>query len=177
MIVLVLIVVIFIWMWLSLGQPKVEDFQELFGFSGYKKPVSHVSIDYNQKVNETDYKNVTTSEGVVNDDIQKCTTLACDFIKKETGLCVYAIETNKIEKYVNPKGEKLFKCRFMMTTTSTSFPFIFGIDFTIAGDQVVKARTQPLYTKDDEKIKAYTNTIEQNFQPFSNVEEFSLYTR
>jgi hypothetical protein len=175
MIALILVLFVLIWLWF---QPNVEEFQELFGFSGYQKPVSHVSIDYVRDQGVlTDYKNVTASEGVTNEDIEKCTNVSCDFIKKETNLCVYAIETNKIEKYVNTKGEKMYKCKFMMTTTSTSFPFNFGIELTIMGEHVVKARTQPLYTKEDEKIKAYTNSIEQNFQPFSNVEEFSLYRR
>lgn len=120
---------------------KREKFVEMFGFSGYTKPTLDVGINYGSSVADT----FVLQKGAITPDmIQKAVLPTQAFVKEKTGLCVRVIETNKFERYLNEKNQELFKCRFMMTTTSVGFPFGLGIQVEVLNGKVVSAQTQPL---------------------------------
>lgn len=158
---LILLIVVFLLTY------KRENFD--VSFSGYKQP-RDVSIHLNRSgVNEKEFE--PDVSGITNDDIKKCVEPVVAYIKKDTGMCVYPVETNKVEKFVNPKsGSVLYKVRFMFTVTSSGFPYTFGIDADVLDGKVVVANTQDMY-------RAGKELSTDNFLPFSEIENFKIYSR
>ena len=106
-------------------------------FGGYSKPVD-VSID----MPSPDLSKYTLSkEPITPDEIQSVVLPSQLFFKNQTGLCVYAIETNKIEKYVST-DDIMYAVRFMFTVTNKGFPYGIGCTFYVKNGTVVSAMTQ-----------------------------------
>jgi len=137
MIALLLLLVL---VWLLSGGNTKETFIELFGFSGYKKPKD---VDLNiQHPELSGYTQSTTP--ITPDEIQSIVIPSQDFFNKKTGLCVYAVETNDVKKYVNKDGSTLYVVRFMFTVTNTGFPYGIGATFHVLDSKVVGAVTQQM---------------------------------
>jgi hypothetical protein len=129
-ILLVLLVIILLW-------GTKEGFVEMFGFSGYSKPID---VDINIPPPDLSAFNLS-GDAVTPDEVEKVLLPAQKFMKDKTGLCVYAIETNKIEKYVREK-QIIYKFRVMFTVTNKGFPYGIGATFYIMDGKVVSAMTQ-----------------------------------
>ena len=129
-ILLVLLVIVLLW-------GSKEGFVEMFGFSGYSKPVE---VDINMP--PPDLSSYSLSGDIITpDEVEKALLPAQKFIKAKTGLCVYAIETNKVEKYVREK-QTLYKFRVMFTVTNKGFPYGIGATFYVMDGKVISATTQ-----------------------------------
>ena len=90
-----------------------ENFVEMFGFSGYKKPVMNLDINYSDV--DFDLTGFTEVGGnVSHDELDKAVTATQEFISRTGKVCAYPIEGSFIERYVNNStGDKLTKCRFI----------------------------------------------------------------
>lgn len=126
--------------WLLSGGTTSEGFIEMFGFSGYKKPKD---VDLNIQHPELSGYTQSTSP-ITPDEIQSIVIPSQDFFKKKTGLCVYAVETNDVKKYVNSEGSTLYVARIMFTVTNTGFPYGLGVTFHVLDSKVVGAVTQQM---------------------------------
>ena len=170
---MILIVLLLIVLYILLS-PRKEGFKEIFGLSGYNKPVDHVNIQFKDtQFDGAGEVDLTDSEGVSNDDVNMVLNTLEPFIKKETNLCVHPIETNRIRKFKNDKGVIFFKCRFMYVTTNTSFPFSFGVNALISNGKVVSASTQKISSDSTENVKAFKHELSENFVAFDRIEKFS----
>jgi hypothetical protein len=121
---------------------KKENFTELFGFAGYKKPITNIDINYTSSGYDIS-KFQETTDGVTRDEINDCLKISEKFIRnRQSDLCVYPIETNKIMKYTGANDSIMFRCRFMYTVTNQNFPFGFGASVDILNGSVVAFHTQ-----------------------------------
>ena len=169
-----LLIILLVILLILLVRPRKENYVEMFGFSGHKKPVDHVDIQYtDSQFDVNSGKDVTESEGIDNDDINVVTNVLVSFVKEKVGLCVYPIETNSIRKFKTESGKLFFKCRFMYTTTSTSFPISFGLDAIVMEGKVVNAKTQSILNNETSELKAYTGGLDENYIAFDTIEKFS----
>lgn len=110
--------------------------------------------------------------GVTHDDVNKVVKTVTAFVTRTTDLCVYPIETSQIEKLMNTEsGSELVKVRFMYMVTNTGFPFVFGLSADVLDGVVVRAQTQELYKGGKQQM------VMDNFLPFSEVENFQVYSR
>lgn len=125
------------------------------------------SVDYDDK----DFVNVTAG-GLDNDDVNRVTVAAKQFLDDHLKKCVVPLETNVIKKYTK-KGSNMVKyeSRFMFMVGDSEFPYGFGCDITVVDGKVVKAQSQQF----EDKSMAYTSGLDDNFIPFSQIEEFKLY--
>jgi hypothetical protein len=153
------IIVILILATVYIFTQKSENFIETTKSTIYKKPSSTPDIDYNR--NFDDSKFTLSSDSITPDEIEQCMILTVKFIKKESGLCVSPIETNKVELYKNTEGVKLYKCRIMMMAKNVSFPFGFMINVNIFNNSIVLANTQSLNVSSD--ITPFEDEIDDNF--------------
>lgn len=144
-----------------------EKFVEMFGFSGYKKPVMNLELNYADV--DFDLTGFTKVTGVLTpDEMDVMITATQEFISRTGKVCAYPIETSFVERYVNNStGAKLEKCRFMFVTTNTNFPFGFGLTAVILNGKVVATRTQPL--KDTSNIKPHEEETASVFLPFNDL--------
>jgi len=123
---------------LSVGTTS-ENFVEIFGFSGYKKPKD---VDLN--IQAPELSGFVESTGPLTPDEIQSVVIPCqDYFKTKTGLCVYAIETNNIKKYTK-EGSVLYVVRFMFTVTNSGFPYGIGATFHVLDSRVVGAVTQQM---------------------------------
>jgi len=137
---MIVLLLLLLAVWLLSGGKIYENFVEVFGFSGYKKPKD---IDLN--IQAPELSGFTQSNGVVSKDEIQTIVLPCQkFFTDKTGLCVYAIETNDLKKYTNEEGSVLYVVRFMFTVTSTGFPYGLGATFHVLDGKVVGAVTQQM---------------------------------
>ena len=166
-----LYLIFFVMIVFLLLQPKKENFVEMFGFSGYNTPIGSPELNVRKSnVRNSDY--VPVKSGMTHDDINSVVRTVTDFVSKETKLCLYPIETNKIEKFINPQSaSEIVKVRFMYMVTSTGFPFMFGVDAEVLDGKVVTAKTQELYNGGKKEMSS------DNFLPFSEIENFHVYSR
>jgi len=144
-----------------------EKFVEMFGFSGYKKPVLNLDLNYaDVDFDLTGFSKVTGE--LTPDELDAMISATQKFISRTGKVCAYPIETSSVERYVNSStGDKLSKCRFMFVTTNTNFPFGFGLTSVILNGKVVATRTQVL--KDTDSIKPHEEETASAFLPFSDL--------
>lgn len=151
--------------------PARENFQEMFGYSGFKEPVTSTYIDYGGDYSITGFTDVTASHGINNNDVQVAVKATQEFIKKQLNMCSYPVETSKMLKFV--KGsDVIFRCNFMFMVTSTSYPFVLGIDIDVKNGSVTRATTQDIY-----QGRNPSAGLEDNFRKFSEIESFNVYSR
>lgn len=170
-----LLIIVLIVLLVLLIRPRKENFVEMFGFSGYQKPVDHVDIQYaDSQFDINSGTDITDEDGITHDDVMMVTNVLVPFVKEKTGLCIYPVETNLIRKFRSSSGKVFFKCRFMYTTTSLPFPISFGLDAVVTEDgKVAGASTQKILTEDTSELKAYTGTLDENYEAFETIEKFS----
>ena len=144
-----------------------EKFVEMFGFSGYKKPVMNLDLNYSDV--DFDLTGFTKVTGKLTpDELDDVITATQEFISRTGKVCAYPVETSFVDRYVNNStGDKLAKCRFMFVTTSTNFPFGFGLTAVVLNGKVVATRTQPF--KDTGKIKPHEQETASAFLPFDDL--------
>jgi hypothetical protein len=157
-------------------QPKRENFQEMFGFSGYKKPVTGADtfLDYSAgNPDMTKFTEVTAKDGITSDTVNENIQIIQNFLKTKFNFCVYPIETSKISKLKhNETDSVIYRCRFMFMVTSSTYPFVIGLDVDVLDGKVIRAVTQDMY-----KGQAPSKDLEENFLPFQEIESFNVYTR
>lgn len=144
-----------------------ENYTEMFGFSGYKKPVINLDLDYsNVEIDLTGFDKITSE--LTPDEMEPVAKAAQEFISRKHKLCVYPIETGFVDRYENRRtGDKITKCRFMFTTTETGFPFSFGVTVVVLNGKVIAMRNQSI--TGDSDIKAHIHDDISEFLPFDKV--------
>ena len=133
---------------------KKEKYEEIFSSAGHEKLSSSPEINFDSGFDDSNFSMVSTS--ITPDEIEKCTTAIVNFVKKQSGLCVFPLETNNVEIYENPHNEKLYKMRMMLMVRDVGFPFGFMISSSIYKDTVLSATTQ-------------TSGITSDIDPYSEV--------
>ena len=133
---------------------KKENFGEIFSSAGHKKLSSSPEIDFDSGFDDSNFSMVSTS--ITPDEIERCITTIINFVKKQSGLCVFPLETNNVEIYENQRNEKLYKMRMMLMVRDVGFPFGFMISSSIYMDNVLSATTQ-------------TSGITSNIDPYSDI--------
>ena len=123
---------------------KREPFSEIFGFSGYTKPVVSVKFD-DARPDLTGYTQAEAN--ITNDMMQDFVLQANQEISKRTGLCTYIIETTAVKRYVGDEGKEIYECMFMVVKNS-GFAYGFSVvaSFEVVGGEVklLSLRSQPL---------------------------------
>jgi len=152
--------------------PEKERFQEMFGFSGYKKPITDTSLDYSSVgADMTKFSDVTGNEGVTFDEVSSCVTSVKNFLSEKFEFCVYPIETSKIEKFKHSETTStLYKCKFMFMVTSSSYPFVLGVQAEVLDGKVVRASTQDMH-------KGTTGGSSGDLMQYNEIESFTVYNR
>jgi hypothetical protein len=154
-----------------------ESFTEIFGFSGYSKPVDYIRLNDPRP----DLKGYTEVEVSVNHDmIETFVIQANDEISKRIGTPTYIIETTKIMKHTG-KEDDIYDCVFMvMKKNGFSYGFSVVASFTVKGDAVklISLRSQPLESKQPSDIRAFTDgSPGKEFLDFNIVEKFAVPTK
>ena len=171
---LLFLVVVFL---LFVFQPKRENFQEMFGFSGYKKPVTDTDtfLDYSAgNPDMTKFTDVSAKDGITYDIVNENIQVIQQFLKTKFNFCVYPIETSKISKLKhNETDSVIYRCRFMFMVTRSTYPFVLGLDVDVLDGKVIRAVTQDVYKGQAPPKKG----LEENFLPFNEIESFNVYTR
>ena len=114
----------------------------MFGFSGYKKP-TEVNLDSPFP----DLSEFTLdSRPITPDEVQSCVVPAQKFFEKQTGLCVYPVDTSSFKRYTKDK-KTVYRFRIMFTVTRQGFPYASGATFFVSDGEVLGARTQQMTGK------------------------------
>jgi len=155
-----------------------EPFTEVFGFSGYKKPVGSIRLDDARP----DLSGYTQAEADIdNDMMQEFVFQANKEISKRTGLCTYIIETSTAKKYMNDEGKTIYECVFM-TVKNSGFAFGFSVvaSFEVVNGEVklVSLRSQPLDVQTVSNVKPFTESRGgQDFVNYELVKESAIPTQ
>lgn len=154
-----------------------EPFTEVFGFSGYKKPVGSIRLDDTRP----DLSGYSQAEATVDNDMMEEFVLqANQEIAKRTGLCTYIIETTAVKKFVND-DKAIYECMFM-TVKNNGFAFGFSVvaSYEVVNGKVklVSLRSQPL---DVQTVSNVTPFVEsrggQDFVKYELVKEAAVPTQ
>ena len=154
-----------------------EPFTEVFGFSGYKKPIGTIRFD-DPRPNLIGYSQAEAD--VDNNMMQEFVLQANKEISKRTGLCTYIIETTSVKKFV--KDDKVvYECMFM-TVKNNGFAFGFSVvaSYEVVNGQVklLSLRSQPL---DVQTVSDVTPFVEgqsgQEFVKYDLVKETAVPTQ
>lgn len=133
-----------------------ESFTEIFGLSGYSKPVDYVRLN-DPRPNLSGYKEVEAS---VNHDMMETFTIQANAeISKRIGTPTYIIETAKIKKHTGKEND-IYECVFMvMKKGGFSYGFSVVASFEVKGDtmKLVSLRTQPIDIEQPGNVKAFTD--------------------
>ena len=127
----------------------------MFGFSGHKKPVE-ASLDSP----DPDLSEFRVDDSPITpDEVQSCVVPAQKFFKKQTGLCVYPVDTSSFTRYVKDK-KVVYRFRTMFTVTSQGFPYNTGATYYVSDGEVLGARTQQMtgktFTPYEESLSEFT---------------------
>ena len=144
---------------------KKENFVEIFSSAGYKKPSSSPDINFDSEFDDSGFIFISTS--ITPDEIASCTASIINFVKKQSGLCVFPIETNDVEIYENDKKQKLYKMKMMLMVQDVGFPFGFMISASVFMGNVLNASTQTIKVTSD--IDPYSEVTDDNFRPASDL--------
>jgi hypothetical protein len=156
-----------------------EPFTEVFGFSGYKKPVGSIRLD-DAKPDLNGYSQAEAN--IDNDLMQEFVLQANKEISKRTGVCTYIIETTAVKRYINDKNDKeIYECMFMVVKNS-GFAYGFSV---VASFEVVDGiatlmslRSQPLDVQTVSDVTPFTESRGgQNFVKYELVKEAAVPTR
>lgn len=153
-----------------------ESFTEIFGLSGYSKPVDYVRLN-DPRPNLSGYKEVEAS---VNHDMMETFTIQANAeISKRIGTPTYIIETAKIKKHTGREND-IYECVFMvMKKGGFSYGFSVVASFEVKGDTVklVSLRTQPIDIEQPGNVKAFTDGAPgKEFLKFELVKEAATPT-
>ena len=114
----------------------------MFGFTGHKNPVE-VRLDSP----EPDLSAFTLdTRPITPDEVQSCVVPAQKSFEKQTGLCVYPVDTSSFQRYVKDK-KMVYRFRIMFTVTSQGFPYNVGATFYVSDGEVLSSRTQEMGSK------------------------------
>tara|TARA_B100000497_G_scaffold48941_1_gene56449 strand:- start:1597 stop:2151 length:555 start_codon:yes stop_codon:yes gene_type:complete len=153
-----------------------EPFTEIFGLSGYSKPVDYVRLN-DPRPNLSGYKEVEAS---VNHDMMETFTIQANAeISKRIGTPTYIIETAKIKKHTGREND-IYECVFMvMKKGGFSYGFSVVASFEVKGDtmKLVSLRTQPIDIEQPGNVKAFTDGAPgKEFLKFELVKEAATPT-
>lgn len=153
-----------------------ESFTEIFGLSGYSKPVDYIRLN-DPRPNLSGYKEVEAS---VNHDMMETFTIQANAeISKRIGAPTYIIETAKIKKHTGREND-IYECVFMvMKKGGFSYGFSVVASFEVKGDtmKLVSLRTQPIDIEQPGNIKAFTDGAPgKEFLKFELVKEAATPT-
>lgn len=144
-----------------------EPFTEVFGFSGYKKPVGSIRLDDAKP----DLSGYSQAEANLDNDMMEDFVLQANReISKRTGICTYIIETTSAKKYVNDE-KAIYECMFMCVKNQ-GFAFGFSVvaSYELVNDQFVltSLRSQPLDVQTVTDVKPFVES--RGGQDFVNYE-------
>lgn len=166
--ILILLVIVVIALTMNTKQRGTENYQELFGFNGYTKPVNQVVLN-DQKFDTSQYKEVEAA--VSHDLMQKLVLTTNEEITKRTDDCSYIIETTAVKKY-SKDGQDVYKCMFMCVRAK-GFAFGFSVVATLSvqGDdvKVLSLRTQPMDVQAPSDVSPYVQDIAKEYLDFELV--------
>jgi hypothetical protein len=153
-----------------------ESFTEIFGLSGYSKPVDYIRLN-DPRPNLSGYKEVEAS---VNHDMMETFTIQANAeISKRIGAPTYIIETAKIKKHTGREND-IYECVFMvMKKGGFSYGFSVVASFEVKGDtmKLVSLRTQPIDIEQPGNVKAFTDGAPgKEFLKFELVKEAATPT-
>jgi hypothetical protein len=145
-----------------------EKFTEIFGFSGYSKPILNVSI--NEKLNSSiDISNYEEKAALIGNDLLQELLFT---VQRHLKMPTYAVETNSIKKFVDKTDPSkiIYRCRFMFIYTK-GFPFGFGVSADILmtpKPTIVAITTQPQSDQTYSPVEPFTEG-EDNFVNYNEV--------
>lgn len=132
-----------------------ETFVEIFGQSGYKKPIDYVRLN-DPRPDLSKYNEAEAS--VDHDTMERFVLQANAEISKRLGVPTYIIETTRV-KYYTGKENDLYECVFM-TIKNGGFSYGFSVvaSFEAKGDalKLISLRTQPIDADKPGDVKAFT---------------------
>lgn len=138
---------------------KKENFVEIFSSAGYKKTSTSPEINFDSGFDDSNFSLVSTS--ITPDEIANCTASIINFVKSQTGLCVFPLETSDVQIYENQRNEKLYKLKMMLMVRNVGFPFGFMISASVFMGNVLSASTQTIKITSD--IDPYSEVTDDNF--------------
>ena len=142
-----------------------EKFTEIFSTAGYKKSSTSPDINFDSGFDISNFSFVSTS--ITPDEISTCTDAIVKFVKKQSGLCTFPLETNNVEIYENQNNQKLYRIKMMLMARNVGFPFGFMIYASVFMGNVVNASTQTTGSTSD--VVSYTDFTDDNFLPASQL--------
>ena len=154
-----------------------EPFTEVFGFSGYKKPVGSVRFDDASP----DLSGYSQAEADIDNNMMEEFVLqANQEISKRTGLCTYIIETTAVKKFVGD-GKSIYECMFM-TVKNNGFAFGFSVvaTFEVVNGTVklLSLRSQPLDVQTVSDVSPFVESRGgQDFVKYELVKEKAVPTQ
>ena len=151
-----------------------ESFTEIFGLSGYSKPVDYIRLN-DPRPNLSGYKEVEAS---VNHDMMETFTIQANAeISKRIGTPTYIIETAKIKKHAGKEND-VYECVFMvMKKGGFSYGFSVAVSYEVENGKIriISLRTQPLGVQAPQNIKPFTEGSEgKEFVKYELVKEVAM---
>ncbi len=154
-----------------------EEFTEVFGFSGYTKPVEPIKLN-DPRPDLSKYKKVEVS--VDNDMMEELVLQANKEISKRTNICTYIIETTSVHQY---KGEDkdIYECMFMaIKKGGFSFGFSIVASYEVVNGKIriISLRSQPLGREVPGDVSAFTDgSPGKEFLDYQIVKEGGIPTK
>lgn len=149
-----------------------EKFTEIFGLSGYSKPILHVNM--NKELSGIDYSDYKETQALVTPDVLQELIFTVQRYMESQGMeWTYAIETSDVKKFVDKTDSSkiVYKCRFMFMYTK-GFPFGFGVtaDIMMAPKPVIVGiQTQPMAEQTKQPIKPFNADLHDNFVNYQQI--------
>tara|TARA_B110000503_G_C7158765_1_gene418622 strand:+ start:316 stop:873 length:558 start_codon:yes stop_codon:yes gene_type:complete len=154
-----------------------ETFVEIFGQSGYTKPIDYVRLN-DPRPDLSKYTEVEAS--VTHDTMEKFVLQANAEISKRIGVPTYIIETTRVKHYTGKEND-LYECIFMaIKNGGFSYGFSVVASFEVKGDvsKLVSLRTQPIDSDKPGDVKAFTEgSPGKEFLNFEIVKEAAMPTK
>jgi len=149
-----------------------EKFTEIFGMSGYSKPILDVNI--NKELSGIEYSQYDEKQAQVTPSVlQELVFTVQRYLESQGMDWTYAIETSDIKKFVNKTDPSkiVYKCRFMFMYTK-GFPFGFGVSADIMmapKPTIVGIQTQPMDNQTKQTIKPFNADLHDNYVNYQQI--------
>lgn len=145
-----------------------ENFTEIFGFSGYSKPILDVNI--NDKIDTIDYSQFEEKKALISNDLLQELVFT---VQRHLKMPSYAIETSSIKKLVDKTDSSkiIYRCRFMFMYTK-GFPFGFGVSADIMmtpKPTIIAITTQPQSEQTYSPVEPFSEEDDGNFVNYNEI--------
>ena len=152
-----------------------ETFVEVFGFAGYREPVSVSYDDTTMPIQDSDFAEQEKME-ITPEIVRSIVQLVQKYVNDKHKLCVHPIETSYVKKFIDKtdSSKVLYKSR-MMFMVENGFPYGIAISADVLMSPtptLVRIQTQP--SQVDDSIMPYQQDVASNFVGWDEILKMNM---